>query len=350
MWRCSQLTPAPSAGVELEHNDRTAGGEPRFDGAVERIDPLPGHRRNQHRPLVRRPAFGEICQPRLLVGIEPVDLVPHFDQRLLVGGPVVRIDAELAQDFFDVVQLRLGIFVRNVAHVQDDVGLDHLLERGAERRDQHGRQIGNKADRVGENDARAVRQIDRAQGRIERREQHVGGQHARLRHAVEQRRFAGIGVADQRDDRIRHAAAAFAMQFAGAFDLDEFAFDLGEPLLDHAAVGFELGFAGAAEKAEAAALALEMGPGAHQPALLIGQMRVLDLQRAFAGARAPAENFQDEPGAVEHLGVPGLFQIALLHRRERAIHHHDAGFVGFDEAGDLLDLALAEIGRRPDSG
>ena len=73
---------------------------------------------------------------------------------------------------------------------------------------------------------------------------------------------------------------------------------------------------------------------------------MLDLQRAFARARAPAEDFQNEPGAVEHLGAPGLFEIALLHRRKRAVHHHDAGFEGFDEAGDLLDLAFAEIGRR----
>ena len=115
--------------------------------------------------------------------------------------------------------------------------------------------------------------------------------------------------------------------------------------LDDAAVRFELGLARPAKKAEAAALALKMGPGAHQPAFLIGQMRVLDLQRAFAGARAPSENFQDEAGAVEHLGVPGLFQIALLHRRQRAVHHHDAGVEAFDEAGDLFDLALAEIGR-----
>ena len=50
-------------------------------------------------------------------------------------------------------------------------------------------------------------------------------------------------------------------------------------------------------------------------------------------------------GAVDHLGVPGFLQVALLHRRQRAVHHHDAGVERFDEAGDLLDLALAEIGR-----
>ena len=111
----------------------------------------------------------------------------------------------------DIVRLRFRIRMRQVADMQDHVRLDHLLQRGAERRDQHGRQIGDEADRIGENDARAVRQIERAQGRIERREQHIGFEHAGARQPVEQRRFAGIGVADQRDDRIRHAAPALTM-------------------------------------------------------------------------------------------------------------------------------------------
>ena len=76
-------------------------------------------------------------------------------------------------------------------------------------------------------------------------------------------------------------------------------------------------------------------------------MRVLDLQCAFPRPRAPAKNLKNKPGSIEHLGAPGLFQIALLHRRERAIHDHDAGFMRLDQSGDFFDLALAEISRRP---
>jgi len=102
-----------------------------------------------------------------------------------------------------------------------------------------------------------------------------------------------------------------------------------------------------AEKAKAATLPLQMHPGPYQAALLIGQMRVLDLQGALAGARAAAENLENEAGAVEYLGAPSFFQIALLHRRERAIHHYDSGTVGFDESRDLFDLAGTQISGRP---
>jgi hypothetical protein len=38
------------------------------------------------------------------------------------------------------------------------------------------------------------------------------------------------------------------------------------------------------------------------------------------------------------LGLPFLLQIALLHRRERAIHHYDAGPFSLHEARDFVSL------------
>src|SRR5216684_1052463 len=77
-------------------------------------------------------------------------------------------------------------------------------------------------------------------------------------------------------------------------------------------------------------------------------MREFDLQRAFPGLGAAAEDFQNQPGAVEYLGVPGLLKIALLDRRQRAIHHHQFDLLPGDQSDNLLDLALAETRRRPD--
>ena len=136
------------------------------------------------------------------------------------------------------------------------------------------------------------------------------------------------------------------MKFACALDLVELGFKARDALLDQAPVGFDLGFARAPQEAEAAALTLEMGPGPHQAALLIGEMGELDLQRALAGARAGAEDLKDQSGAIEHLGVPGLLEIALLHRRERAIHHRQTGFDALYQAGNLGDLAGADERRR----
>ena len=79
-------------------------------------------------------------------------------------------------------------------------------------------------------------------------------------------------------------------------------------------------------------------------------MSELDLQRALAGAGAGAEDFQDQAGAIEHLGVPRLLEIALLHRRERAIDYDQARLHALDKAGDLRDLAGADERRRPDRG
>ena len=93
----------PVRGVEHELDQNAPGRELRLDRRVERIDPLPGDRRHQHRPALLRTTLGEITQPLLGLGVEPVDLVPDFDERRLAGRLAVRIDSELAQNVFDVL-------------------------------------------------------------------------------------------------------------------------------------------------------------------------------------------------------------------------------------------------------
>src|SRR5271157_3027274 len=75
----------------------------------------------------------------------------------------------------------------------------------------------------------------------------------------------------------------------------------------------------------------------------------LDLQRTLARACAAAEDLQNEAGAVEHFRAPGFFEIALLHRRKRAIHYDDADVIALDQTRDLLDFSLADECCRPDA-
>ena len=81
---------------------------------------------------------------------------------------------------------------------------------------------------------------------------------------------------------------------------------------------------------------------------MISEVRKFDLQRAFARSRALPEDFEDQAGAIDHLSLERALQIALLHRRERAIQDGESDLFVLDLARDLFDLAPAEIGCRPD--
>ena len=62
-----------------------------------------------------------------------------------------------------------------VADMDDDVGFGDLFEGRAEGGDEMGRQVGDEADRVGQDRLAPRRQVEAPHRRVEGREQHVLG-------------------------------------------------------------------------------------------------------------------------------------------------------------------------------
>ena len=54
------------------------------------------------------------------------------------------------------------------------------------------------------------------------------------------------------------------------------------------------------------------------------------------------EDFENEPGPVENLGVPGFLKVALLDGRERVIDDDDLRVLRLHDGADFLDLARSE--------
>src|SRR3546814_6809858 len=117
---------------------------------------------------------------------------------------------------------------------------------------------------------------------------------------LEQRRLAGVGRADQRDARDVAAHPGAAHLVALHLDLVEPLLQLLDALLQQPAVGFELGFTRAAQADRAAALALQVGPAAHQARGHVAQLGQFDLQLALGAARALREDVEDQAGAIDH--------------------------------------------------
>ena len=170
------------------------------------------------------------------------------------------MDAKLFKDEVHVVALGFGFIMADVAHVKDDIGGEHLLQRGAERGDQRGGKFRDESDGVGQDNRAAARQDEIAHGRIKGCEEQILGEHIRRCQLVEECGFSGVGVTHKGDYGKGHALPALAVQIAGFDDGFKFALDLGDALLNQAAVHFKLAFAGAADESEAAALALQVGP------------------------------------------------------------------------------------------
>ena len=117
------------------------------------------------------------------------------------------------------------------------------------------------------------------------------------------------------------------MQGAAGAHAFQVVLDLLDAAGDAAAVGFQLGFAGTAG-ADAAAQPRHLHAVAGEARQQVVQLRQFHLQAAFAGAGARGEDIEDELGAVDDLGIEGLFQVALLGGGQVVVEDDDVGGAG----------------------
>ena len=184
-------------------------------------------------------------------------------------------------------------------------------------------------------------------GRIERGEQLVLDQHVAVGERVEQRRLAGVGVADDRHHRQLGLGAQRAPLLAPLAELLDLLLEQVDLLARAAAVDLELGLAGAAP-ADAAGEARHHRVLLVQPRQRVLELRQLDLQLAVARLRVLREDVEDQHGAIDDLELGGVGDGARLRRREIVIEHQHGG-VGLQRARhQLVELALADEEARID--
>ncbi len=107
----------------------------------------------------------------------------HLEMRGFAGAIDLVVDSDLrhfvrfdrCQHFVDLRDAIGPLRVRGIDHVQQQVRLARFLQRRAERRDQFVRQVAHETDSIGQRRFEPGRQVQPAHGRVERREQLVGG-------------------------------------------------------------------------------------------------------------------------------------------------------------------------------
>ena len=162
---------------------------------------------------------------------------------------------------------------------------------------------------------------------------------------VEERRLAGVGVADEGDRRDGALLTALAqLRPPPANDVD-FLRQHADALTNAPPIGLELGFAGTS-RPDAAAQPRQGFARADEPRQEILQLRELDLQLPFPGARAAREDVEDELRAVHDFAAERFLEIAQLRRAQLVVEDDDVDAQFVARRGQRLHFTAAKKRRR----
>ena len=258
----------------------------------------------------------------------------------------------LTDDLVHGLNLGQRVHVGAIDDMHQESSVDNLLQGRPEGLDELGRQVPDESHGVGQNHRSAVVELPAAGGGFQRGEQRVLHQHTGPGQRVEQARFPGVGVADDRNRRHVAVQAPTALGVADLFHLLDLTTQLRHPLADPAAVGLDLGLAGSAGAHSPAAAtgttALtrhRLAPAA-QPWQHVLHLSQFHLSLALATGGVLGEDVQDQCGAVDNLDPHNLLQGIQLRRTEFAITDHGVGSGRSHDLAQFDGLAGSDVSGR----
>jgi hypothetical protein len=273
--------------------------------------------------------------------VEQVNLV-HDEQAGSRAGPDLLQDRVRRSDRVGP----LGVGLRAIHHVENEVGEDRLLEGGLEGLNELMRQLANEPDRVGEQ-IPATLVLEGPRCRVQRVEEPLPHAHASAGESVQEGRLAGVRVTGEGDRRQCRPLAAGSHHGAVSLHTPQLAPQGGDPVAREAAVGLDLGLAGASGPDPAVhppgAEALEVGPQPTHAGEVVLELGEFHLQVSLCRVGVVREDVEDHRGAVDHGDPQLLLEIALLPRGELVVAGDQIRVGGLDRPSQLGELPPAEI-------
>ena len=299
------------------------------DGGEEVLDPLPRDRRNRHGTLF--PGSQSGGRHRIRVGlVEGVEL----------GHGV---SADLPENRPNGVDVAVGIGGGRIHDMDQQVGVDHHVERRTEGLDQLVGQLADEADGVGQEDGLAAGELQAPRGGVERGEEAILDQDPGVGHAVQKGGLAGVRVADDGDRAVAGVASPLRLGGPVLPDAHQVLFEPADPAHEAPSVDLELGLA-RASCSDTAGLLAEGPARAPQARKAVAQLCQLDLGPAGQAAGVLGEDVEDHGGAVERGTLQDRLEVALLRRGEFVVEHDGVGVVVLGDVADLGGLAAAHVG------
>ena len=228
-----------------------------------------------------------------------------------------------------------------IYHVHQHIGLDHLLQRRVKCRHQLMRQIADEAHRVHGQELAAIGQPHATDCRVQCRKQQVFHKYPCAGERIQECGLAGVCVPHQRRHRHARLLPVSALDGTTLSDALHLLLQDSQPPANPLPVGFELCLP-RPSRANAPTESRQLRPLPRQPGQQIAELSQLDLDLPRSALRPPGEDFQDQPGAVEHPHACGLFQIPLLTGPEVPVHQQHVGAGISTDLANLPRLSLSD--------